>query len=55
MADKKVLENILNEYSKLYTCAVSDAIDELGYNSGFIDSEYAQCGQVQEWLATRPP
>ena len=35
--DVKKLEIILNEYSKLYTCAVSDAIDELGLEPGFID------------------
>jgi 4-hydroxy-4-methyl-2-oxoglutarate aldolase len=32
-------ESILDQYSKLYTCAVSDAIDELGLNPGFIDAE----------------
>ena len=32
------MESILNEYSKLYTCAVSDAIDELGFEPGFIDA-----------------
>jgi len=32
------LEFILKEYSKLYTCAVSDAIDELGLEPGFIDA-----------------
>ncbi len=32
------MESILNEYSNLYTCAVSDAIDELGFESGFIDT-----------------
>lgn len=31
------LESILNEYSRLYTCAVSDAIDELGLEAGFLD------------------
>ncbi|NVM16685.1 MAG: hypothetical protein HWN80_03145 [Candidatus Lokiarchaeota archaeon] len=31
------LESILNEYSKLYSCAVSDAIDELGLDTGFLD------------------
>ncbi len=36
--NEKQMESILNEYSKLYTCAVSDAIDELGYEPGFIDS-----------------
>jgi len=37
--NKEKLESILNEYSNLYTCAVSDAIDELGLEPGFIDSE----------------
>lgn len=37
MNDDK-LESILTEYSKLYTCAVSDAIDELGLDPGFIDA-----------------
>jgi len=32
------MESILNEYSRLYTCAVSDAIDELGFEPGFIDA-----------------
>ncbi|MHA1670392.1 MAG: RraA family protein [Promethearchaeota archaeon] len=32
------LEFILKEYSKLYTCAVSDANDELGFEPGFIDA-----------------
>ncbi|TFG07636.1 MAG: RraA family protein [Promethearchaeota archaeon] len=32
------MEFILNEYAKLYTCAVSDAIDELGFEPGFIDA-----------------
>jgi regulator of RNase E activity RraA len=36
--DKKKSESILNEYSRLYTCAVSDAIDELGLKPGFIDA-----------------
>jgi len=36
--DKKKLETILNEYSRLYTPAVSDAIDELGLEPGFIDA-----------------
>ncbi len=37
--NKEKLESILKEYSNLYTCAVSDAIDELGLEPGFIDSE----------------
>lgn len=36
--NKEKMESILNEYSKLYTCAVSDAIDELGFEPGFIDA-----------------
>lgn len=32
------MKSILNEYSRLYTCAVSDAIDELGFEPGFIDA-----------------
>ncbi len=36
--DKKKLESVLNEYSRLYTPAVSDAIDELGLEPGFIDA-----------------
>ncbi len=38
MMDKKKQETIIDEYSKLYTCAVSDAIDELGLKPGFIDA-----------------
>jgi 4-hydroxy-4-methyl-2-oxoglutarate aldolase len=33
----KELKVILDEYEKLYTCAVSDAIDELGLPAGFLD------------------
>jgi regulator of RNase E activity RraA len=36
--DKKKMELILDEYTKLYTCAVSDAIDELGLEPGYIDA-----------------
>lgn len=36
--DEKEVESIINEYSRLYTCAVSDAIDELGLEPGFIDA-----------------
>ncbi len=36
--DKNKVELILKEYSRLYTCAVSDAIDELGLEPGFIDA-----------------
>ncbi len=32
------METLLTEYSKLYTCAVSDAIDELGFEPGFLDA-----------------
>jgi len=35
---KEKMEYIINEYSKLYTCAVSDAIDELGLEPGFLDA-----------------
>jgi len=37
--DEKKLETILSEYSKLYTCAVSDAIDELNLEPGYLDSD----------------
>ncbi len=37
--DKEKLESIIDEYSRLYTCAVSDAIDELGLDPGFLDAE----------------
>jgi len=30
----------VEEYSRLYTCAVSDAIDELGLEPGFLDSNF---------------
>jgi len=36
--NKEKMEYIINEYSKLYTCAVSDAIDELGLEPGFLDA-----------------
>lgn len=36
--NKEKIEYIINEYSKLYTCAVSDAIDELGLEPGFLDT-----------------
>lgn len=32
------MESILNEYSKLYTCTISDAIDELGLEPSFLDA-----------------
>jgi 4-hydroxy-4-methyl-2-oxoglutarate aldolase len=35
---KKEMKVIVDEYSKLYTCAISDAIDELGLEPGFIDA-----------------
>lgn len=37
--DKKKLEFYLKEYSRLYTCAVSDANDELGFEPGFLDAD----------------
>jgi 4-hydroxy-4-methyl-2-oxoglutarate aldolase len=36
--EESKLEAILTDYSKLYTCAVSDAIDELGLEPGFLDA-----------------
>ena len=36
--EERQLESIINKYSRLYTCAVSDAIDELGLEPGFLDS-----------------
>ena len=36
--DEKEIESVIKEYSRLYTCAVSDAIDELGLEPGFIDA-----------------
>ena len=36
---KKEMKKVIDEFSKLYTCAVSDAIDELGLKPGFIDAE----------------
>jgi 4-hydroxy-4-methyl-2-oxoglutarate aldolase len=35
---KKEMKVIVDEYSKLYTCAISDAIDELGLEPGFVDA-----------------
>jgi len=32
------MKQVVNEYSNLYTCAVSDAIDELGLEPGFLDA-----------------
>ncbi|MHA1689469.1 MAG: RraA family protein [Promethearchaeota archaeon] len=37
--EKNKIEPILKEFSKLYTCAVSDAIDELGLDPGFLNYE----------------
>ncbi|HUW90642.1 MAG TPA: RraA family protein [Candidatus Nanopelagicaceae bacterium] len=37
--DENKLGSLIAEYSKLYTCAVSDAIDELGLEPGFIDAD----------------
>ena len=34
----KSLDVLLDEYLRLYTCAVSDAIDELGFEPGFVDA-----------------
>ena len=31
------MKTIIDEFSKLYTCAISDAIDELGLEPGFLD------------------
>ncbi len=36
---KKNAEAIIKEYSKLYTCAVSDANDELGLEPGFLNPD----------------
>ncbi|HUX99040.1 MAG TPA: RraA family protein [Candidatus Deferrimicrobium sp.] len=36
--NKKRMKQVVNEYSNLYTCAVSDAIDELGLEPGFLDA-----------------
>ncbi len=33
----KELKQLVEDYEKLYTCAVSDAIDDLGLPAGFID------------------
>nr|MDO8111865.1 hypothetical protein [Candidatus Sigynarchaeota archaeon] len=33
----KELKQLVEEYEKLYTCAVSDAMDEMGLPAGFID------------------
>jgi 4-hydroxy-4-methyl-2-oxoglutarate aldolase len=35
---KKEMKAVIDEYSKLYTCAISDAIDELGLEPGFVDA-----------------
>lgn len=42
------MKEVLDAYSRLYTCAVSDAIDELGLEPGFIDS-----GIRPMWLGAR--
>lgn len=42
------MKEIIEEYSKLYTCAISDAIDELGLEPGFIDA-----GIRPMWLGAR--
>ena len=36
---KKEMKSLLDEYGKLYTCAVSDAIDELDLEPGFMDAQ----------------
>jgi 4-hydroxy-4-methyl-2-oxoglutarate aldolase len=36
---KKEMKAVVDEYSKLYTCAISDAIDELGLEPGFVDAK----------------
>jgi regulator of RNase E activity RraA len=36
---KEKAKQILSEFSNLYTCAVSDAIDELGFEPGFLDAD----------------
>ncbi|MHA1230157.1 MAG: RraA family protein [Candidatus Helarchaeota archaeon] len=38
--DRKQMKYYVEEYSRLYTCAVSDAIDELGLEPGFLDSNF---------------
>ncbi len=46
--EESKLDAILTDYSKLYTCAVSDAIDELGLEPGFLD------GNIRPmWLGAR--
>ncbi|MHA1264436.1 MAG: RraA family protein [Candidatus Helarchaeota archaeon] len=37
--NRKRLKYLLKEYAQLYTCAVSDAIDELGLAPGFLDAD----------------
>lgn len=36
---KEKAKQILSEFSNLYTCAVSDAIDELGFEPGFLNAD----------------
>jgi len=45
---RKQMKTVLEEYSRLYTCAVSDAIDELGNEPGFLDA-----GMRSMWVGAR--
>jgi regulator of RNase E activity RraA len=45
---RKQMKTVLEEYSRLYTCAVSDAIDELGNEPGFLD-----VGMRPMWVGAR--
>ncbi|GAB4320198.1 MAG: RraA family protein [Promethearchaeota archaeon] len=40
LVKRKEAKAIVSEYSRLYTCAVSDAIDELGLPPGFLDAGF---------------
>jgi len=44
----KEIKQLVEDYEKLYTCAVSDAMDELGIPPGFID-----CGIRPVWPGSR--
>jgi len=37
---RKELKNVITEYRSLYSCAVSDAIDELGFEPGFLPHDF---------------
>ncbi|TFG17936.1 MAG: RraA family protein [Promethearchaeota archaeon] len=37
---RKELKKIITDYRNLYSCAVSDAIDELGFEPGFLPHEF---------------